>query len=101
MKAEMRLAGLSASAMFLVITAVAYTATANALHTMLYALAGGGAMGFIGYQMGYIISHPRGRGKGKLNRHLSKAGPTHPGTTGSAAVPPGEETFLDEIPTDS
>lgn len=98
LKLEMRLAGIFATATFLIIgVANAYLKTLNPMHSLLYGLASSAVMGYIGYQIGYIVAHPAGPGPAKQrsekeNILLEKAAPDE------KIIPlTGEETFLDDL----
>jgi hypothetical protein len=91
MTPEIRLAGIFASATFLIIGIRSYILTDDPLHAMLFGLGASLLLAFVGYQIGNITSHPRG------NR------PAKPGSKDSAPSGvkgthlSGEETFLDDL----
>jgi len=99
MKPELKWAGLFASGTFLLVGMRGYALTLDPLHTLIYGGMAMGVMGTLGYWIGGIIGHPKGRGHkhgfkpqggSGMDSILNKPG-------GKSAIT-GDETFLDDIP---
>jgi hypothetical protein len=98
MKPENRTAVLFASATFLIVGVGGYMTTMNPLKSLIIGLVASFVMAYIGYKIGFIAAHPRGRAKSaKAPRSekamiLAQVDPNEP-------VKPltGDETFLDDM----
>lgn len=92
MKEELRFGGILASAAFMLITLNGYVATMNPLHSLLYGVGASLTLGYIGYKMAYILTHPQGRRKRKNAAKSPASTPEEP------LVPmTGEESLLDDL----
>ncbi len=99
MKSEQRMAGLFGSLAFLVVTVKGYAATFDPLHSLLWGMGACLVLGFIGYKIGYIVGHPKGK------RHLSSKKKklalfsVNSGNNSHEERTPltGEETFIDDL----
>ncbi len=98
MKLEKRLTGLFASLAFLIVGFGGYVHTLNAIQSVLYGLAASIILGVIGYQIGYIVTHPSGkRRKSKSPGLLSSLVSAAKTPAGTSTPMTGEETLIDEI----
>lgn len=93
MKLEMRLAGLFASATFIIIAVGGYFSTSNPLHALLYGMGASVSMGLVGHRIGYILSHPAGKKRNKRG-HGAKPGKNTPAKNAPLT---GNEIFLEDI----
>lgn len=92
--------GLFASTSFLVVCAKAYLSTDDPVHAIMYGLAAAAVLGFIGYRIGYIWSHPKGNKKKKKKAKTTGGGTDsqEPAALDPALTPlTGDETFLDDV----
>lgn len=100
MKPETRVSGLFASATFLIVGVGGYFATHNPLHAMMYGVVASVVMAYIGYKIGYIVTHPKGGGRHKPSRFFGSFGVSGQGASqapDNRTPLTGEETFLDDM----
>lgn len=95
-KLETKMAGVFASASFMLVAMVGYASTLNAVHALLYGFLASAVLGFIGHKMGTILAHPKGHLEPRSNTHMA----IHPSTAhdNQPVLPTtGEETFLEDV----
>lgn len=94
----MRTAGIFAALAFLVVAVNGYISTFNPLHSLLYGLAASIVLGVLGYKIGYIVSHPKGRSRKKRSRRGAQKAQSGL-SLGSGNTKPltGEESFIEDI----
>jgi membrane protein DedA with SNARE-associated domain len=90
MKLHYRFAALFASGAFLLVGLKAYMDTMNPMHGIMYGSMASGVMAILGYQMGRIMSHPKG------HKRLRRTGSRRSLPANRTAA--SEEVFFSDIP---